>query len=479
MENITGARYEGFVALESVSKPTAEQISNAIAMLEPKNAKATRRIHPLWARAIKDPLNILAQKERMIGQVRNAKTGISAKVFEILYTRITSVHQKDDNVYVVCRLADSHDQYCHKIKIPKGKSSSSFAASLHSATRSDQLEKIPEKIVEEKVTVPLRKPRHASTPMKEKRRLSGVFGFGDDSQLEISMLDLDDGIHEDEECDEEGVPKSWLTAELPKHVNKLFTGFKSDEKILEEEVIDKIDFNLSMERALKETSPTRSDSTRSACRLSDFGERLEDMTDFLKDDCSLCNKNKKSKWVRLENCGCYFHTDCMENYRSEGYNICPRCHKTIGETIYYLTHKGTHLLSDNELENPPMQNIKDKLAAEDMTNPVTLVVADDCLTIENVERDFSIWIQASLQDVLRIVRVDALWVLIEVDNKTDVSRLSANDSRTSRVSMYDGSILNIPAARRVVQAFLFPSEFEAIAFYDAMMKVVNLTPGFD
>lgn len=528
LTDIIGVRYEGFVGIDTTelgtNRPGPSQIEQASRMLDPKNLKATRKIHPLWARAIKSPIDIKIGEDRLIANQPIKKAATVAKLFEIPFRRIACVASIQDDVYIICRIPDVDDYNCHKIKMTKGEEQAqswcqaldNICKSKFKSAPSNESKAMTKTVSNSSLDydgfgdaqlpetpppsspIALMRPKTSSTPAGH-RRLSGIFGFGEDSQLDGSMLDIDSFKVEDGAKDtRDGIPASWLSAELPRHVNKLFVGFQDDSKLLADQatkggVLHTLEEELMPEQdgdgqvRLRENQPSRSRS----CRLSEFGYRLDEEFVDEKQECSLCMKTKeKSEWVRLEKCGCSFHAECMAEYRVEAYNICPKCHKTIGEKIYYLSYRGSHVTTDGlDKILGQVEDIQKVIETENKTTAATLKIADDCITIENMEEDFNLWIQCSIYDVLHVERLDHSWVLLVVNNKQttagdvsrrlsvmggDLSQLSfTGDLDLSALSLENSLLQGIPEAARIIQAFVLPSEFEAIAFHDGLSEVVK------
>ena len=60
--------------------------------------------------------------------------------------------------------------------------------------------------------------------------------------------------------------------------------------------------------------------------------------------CSICLERSGDK-IRLQNCNCLFHKDCIENWARYG-KTCPKCFTTI-----YMIERSDKSCKDNENEN--------------------------------------------------------------------------------------------------------------------------------
>jgi hypothetical protein len=112
----------------------------AASMMHKSNRKSTQQLHPLFARGIKEPLRLEVRADRLSActlasskssfTMRRRKqppasatdvAAASARVFELLYSRVAVIGCIQNKVYVVARRPGSASQFnCHQLKVLKG-----------------------------------------------------------------------------------------------------------------------------------------------------------------------------------------------------------------------------------------------------------------------------------------------------------------------------------------------------------------------
>jgi hypothetical protein len=106
----------------------------AASMMHKSNRKSTQQLHPLFARGIKEPLRLEVLADRLSASTLSSSkkrrkasdagdSGASARVFELLFSRVAVIGCIQKKVYVVARRPGSNSQFnCHQFKVLKGAS---------------------------------------------------------------------------------------------------------------------------------------------------------------------------------------------------------------------------------------------------------------------------------------------------------------------------------------------------------------------